>query len=223
MSNRQRQRASSQSPRTNAPPRGPGPTGLAAPPNPRRIPLYAGLAVLGAAVGLAGTLVQAALFPGGLLLALAASAGLFYGGRVLTGTQLGALAPAVGWFIAVIVLLGGGGLYRLFLLSILLCARGQGYWLCDGGIVDWRRLFQGSSILFRLIVIAVAEMYALVWVVRCVWSSLGLVALSSAFLCHGDALAVGGSSMFFGLCGDFGEDEVPSRLVVMPCTTDNKN
>lgn len=107
MSSRQRQRASSQSPRTNAPPRSPGPTGLAAPPNPRRIPLYAGLAALGAAVGLAGTLVQAALFPGGLLLALAASAGVFYGGRVLTGTQLGALAPAVGWFIAVIVLLGG--------------------------------------------------------------------------------------------------------------------
>ncbi|MEU2479032.1 DUF6113 family protein [Streptomyces sp. NPDC053741] len=107
MSNRQRQRASSQSPRTNAPPRIPEPSGLAAPPNPRRIPLYVGLAVLGAAVGLAGTLVQAALFPGGLLLALAGSAGLFYGGRVLTRTQLGALVPAVGWFLAVIVLLGG--------------------------------------------------------------------------------------------------------------------
>ncbi|MFD9746387.1 DUF6113 family protein [[Kitasatospora] papulosa] len=107
MSNRQRQRASSQSPRTNAPPGAPEPSGLAAPPNPRRIPLYVGLAVLGAAVGLAGTLVQAALFPGGLLLTLAASAGLFYGGRVLTRTQLGALVPAVGWFIAVIVLLGG--------------------------------------------------------------------------------------------------------------------
>ncbi|MFD6281636.1 DUF6113 family protein [Streptomyces sp. NPDC060209] len=107
MSSRQRQRASSQSPRTNAPPRSPEATGLAAPPNPRRIPLYVGLAVLGAAVGLAGTLVQAALFPGGLLLALAASAGLFYGGRALTRTQLGALVPAVGWFIAVILLLGG--------------------------------------------------------------------------------------------------------------------
>ncbi|MFJ4838731.1 DUF6113 family protein [Streptomyces sp. NPDC088746] len=107
MSSRQRPRASSQAPRTNAPPRSPAPTGLAAPLNPARIPLYVGLAVLGAAVGIAGTLVQAALFPGGLLLALAASAGLFYGGRVLTGTQLGALAPAVGWFIAVLVLLGG--------------------------------------------------------------------------------------------------------------------
>ncbi|MFF9684890.1 DUF6113 family protein [Streptomyces sp. NPDC014623] len=107
MSSRQRPRASSQSPRTNAPPRDPVPTGLAAPLNPARIPLYAGLAALGAAVGLAGTLLQAALFPGGLLLALAASAGVFYGGRVLTGTQLGALAPAVGWFLAVIALLGG--------------------------------------------------------------------------------------------------------------------
>lgn len=107
MSSRQRQRAASQSPRTNAPPRGPEPTGLAAPLTPARIALYVGLAVLGAVVGLAGTLVQAGLFPGGLLLALAASAGVFYGGRVLARTQLGALAPAVGWFIAVIVLLSG--------------------------------------------------------------------------------------------------------------------
>lgn len=107
MSSRQRPRASSEAPRTNAPPRSPAPTGIAAPLNPARIPLHVGLAVLGAVVGIAGTLVQAALFPGGLLLALAASAGLFYGGRVLTGTQLGALAPAVGWFIAVLVLLGG--------------------------------------------------------------------------------------------------------------------
>ncbi|MEU1214020.1 DUF6113 family protein [Streptomyces sp. NPDC005791] len=107
MSSRQRQRASSRAPRTNAPPRSPAPTGLAAPLNPARIPLYVALAVLGAAVGLAGTLLQAALFPGGLLLALAASAGVFHGGRVVAGTQLGALAPAVGWLIGVIVLLGG--------------------------------------------------------------------------------------------------------------------
>ncbi|MFE8007970.1 DUF6113 family protein [Streptomyces sp. NPDC057418] len=107
MSGRQRQRASSRAPRTNAPPRSPSPTGPAAPPNARRIAGHIGLAVLGAAVGIAGTLVQGALFPGGLLLALAASAGLFLGGRVFTGTQLGALAPALGWFIAVIVLLGG--------------------------------------------------------------------------------------------------------------------
>jgi hypothetical protein len=97
----------SRSPRTDVPPDTRRPTGLAAPLNPARIAVHFGLAVLGAAVALAGTLLQAAWFPGGLLLALAASAGLFYGGRVLTGTQLGALAPAVGWFITVVVLLGG--------------------------------------------------------------------------------------------------------------------
>ncbi|WP_069170888.1 DUF6113 family protein [Streptomyces griseus] len=102
MSSKQRPRASSPSSAAGGPP-----TGLAAPLDPARIPLYVGLAVLGAAVGLAGALVQAALFPGGLLLALTASAGLFYGGRVLTRTQLGALAPAVGWFLALLVLLGG--------------------------------------------------------------------------------------------------------------------
>ncbi|MCX4770047.1 MULTISPECIES: DUF6113 family protein [Streptomyces] len=98
-----RQRAA----RTNAPPRDIPATGLAAPLNPRRIAALLGLAVLGAVVGIAGTLVQSAWFPGGLLLSLLASAGLFYGGRVLMGTQPGALAPAAGWLISVIVLLGG--------------------------------------------------------------------------------------------------------------------
>lgn len=107
MSSRQRRRAASSSPRTNAPPGSRRPTGLAAPLNPARIAAHFALAVLGAAVALAGTLVQAAWFPGGLLLALAASAGLFHGGRVLMGTQVGALAPAMGWFITVLVLLGG--------------------------------------------------------------------------------------------------------------------
>ncbi|MEV3989313.1 DUF6113 family protein [Streptomyces sp. NPDC049837] len=64
---------------------------------------YAGLAVLGAVVGLAGTLVQAAWFPGGLLLALAACVGLFSGGLRTMGTQLGVVAPGVGWLVAVIV------------------------------------------------------------------------------------------------------------------------
>lgn len=98
-----RQRAA----RTNAPPRDIPATGLAAPLNPRRIAALLGLAVLGAVVGIAGTLVQSAWFPGGLLLSLLACAGLFYGGRVLMGTQPGALAPAAGWLISVIVLLGG--------------------------------------------------------------------------------------------------------------------
>ncbi|MEQ4606035.1 DUF6113 family protein [Streptomyces bacillaris] len=97
-------------PRTGTPPRAPegvGFTGFTGRPNPARIAAYFGLAVLGALVALAGTLVQAAWFPGGLIIALAGSAGLFYGGRILTGTQIGALAPAVGWFITVFLLLSG--------------------------------------------------------------------------------------------------------------------
>ncbi|MGW0963766.1 DUF6113 family protein [Streptomyces gelaticus] len=82
-------------------------TGLAAPLNPGRIAAYVGLAVLGALVGIAGALVQAAWFPAGLLLALVAAAGLFCGGRLVFGTQLGALTPAAGWLISVVVLLGG--------------------------------------------------------------------------------------------------------------------
>ncbi|MEU0160729.1 DUF6113 family protein [Streptomyces sp. NPDC006261] len=97
----------SSAPRTNAPPQGPEGSGFTARPNPVRIAGYFGLAVIGALVALAGTLVQAAWFPGGLVIALAGSAGLFYGGRVLTGTQIGALAPAVGWFITVFLLLSG--------------------------------------------------------------------------------------------------------------------
>ncbi|MFC8830802.1 DUF6113 family protein [Streptomyces sp. NPDC057137] len=77
---------------------------LASPPRPGRIAAYLGLLVLGAVVGTAGALVQAGWFPGGLVLALAGSAGLFYGGRVATGTSFGVGAPAAGWLIAVIVL-----------------------------------------------------------------------------------------------------------------------
>ncbi|WP_335940606.1 DUF6113 family protein [Streptomyces sp. PTD5-9] len=98
-----RQRAA----RSGAPSREAPATGLAAPLAPGRIGVYVGLAVLGALVGIAGALVQAAWFPGGLLLALAACAGLFHGGRLIFGTQLGALAPAAGWLISIVVLLGG--------------------------------------------------------------------------------------------------------------------
>ncbi|OCC07967.1 DUF6113 family protein [Streptomyces sp. PTY087I2] len=98
---------SSHAPRRNAPPREPEPIGFAARPNPARIAAYLGLAVLGALVALAGTLVQAAWFPGGLIIALLGSGGLFYGGRILTRTQIGALAPAAGWFITVFLLLSG--------------------------------------------------------------------------------------------------------------------
>ncbi|SCE42287.1 hypothetical protein GA0115244_12632 [Streptomyces sp. DvalAA-19] len=96
-----------EAPRTGTLPRAPEGVGFTGRPNPARIAAYFGLAVLGALVALAGTLVQAAWFPGGLIIALAGSAGLFYGGRILTGTQIGALAPAVGWFITVFLLLSG--------------------------------------------------------------------------------------------------------------------
>ncbi|MFE3249639.1 DUF6113 family protein [Streptomyces sp. NPDC059209] len=75
---------------------------LATPPRPGRIAAYLGLVVLGLVVGTAGALVQGGLFPGGLILALLGSAGLFYGGRTATGTSLGVGAPAAGWLIAVI-------------------------------------------------------------------------------------------------------------------------
>ena len=68
-----------------------------------RIAAYVLLFVLGAAVGLAGCFVQALWFPGGLLLALGGALALFYGGRALTRTKLGAGLPAVGWFVLLLV------------------------------------------------------------------------------------------------------------------------
>ncbi|MET9802194.1 DUF6113 family protein [Streptomyces sp. NPDC006368] len=69
-----------------------------------RVASYVGLAVLGSLVGVAGSLVQSGWFPGGLLLALAATAGLFYGGLRLTGTTVGVGAAGFGWLAAVVVL-----------------------------------------------------------------------------------------------------------------------
>jgi drug/metabolite transporter superfamily protein YnfA len=68
-----------------------------------RYSAYVLLLVLGAVVGIAGCFVQALWLPGGLLLALVATAALFYGGSRLTGTRLGALVPGVGWFAAMLV------------------------------------------------------------------------------------------------------------------------
>ncbi|MFF1510600.1 DUF6113 family protein [Streptomyces sp. NPDC058326] len=62
------------------------------------------LVVLGALVGTAGALVQAAWLPGGLFLALLATAALFYGGLRATGTQTGVVTGAAGWLLAVILL-----------------------------------------------------------------------------------------------------------------------
>jgi hypothetical protein len=86
-------------------PGGPGPGSyLTRPPNPTRIAAHAALAVLGAVIGAAGALVQAAWFPGGLLLALLGAAGMFLGGARATGSRAGAVAPAAGWVIAVMLL-----------------------------------------------------------------------------------------------------------------------
>jgi hypothetical protein len=74
------------------------------PPSPGRAALYLGLFVLGAVTGVAGALVQPAWFPGGLLLALAAEAGLCLGAGRAMGRRGGAVAPAVGWAVAVVLL-----------------------------------------------------------------------------------------------------------------------
>ncbi|KQX58804.1 MULTISPECIES: DUF6113 family protein [unclassified Streptomyces] len=88
---------------------------------------YAALAVLGVLVGTAGALVQAAWFPGGLLLGLLATAALFYGGLRATGTQVGVVAGGAGWLVAVVLLsfgrpegdgvFGGGAGELLFLFG----------------------------------------------------------------------------------------------------------
>ena len=80
---------------------------LAEPPRPPsvgRVAVHLGLFALGAVIGAAGSLVQAGLFPGGLLLALAGAAGLFLGGARASGGRGGAVAPAAGWMISVILL-----------------------------------------------------------------------------------------------------------------------
>ncbi|MEU6506802.1 MULTISPECIES: DUF6113 family protein [unclassified Streptomyces] len=96
-------------------------------PSAARMAAYAGLFLLGAVVGLAGTLLQAAWFPGGLLLGFAGAAGTFLGGAYATGGRGGAVAPVAGWIIAVILLttsrpegdflFTAGGASYLFLLG----------------------------------------------------------------------------------------------------------
>ncbi|WP_432081499.1 DUF6113 family protein [Streptomyces sp. WAC 04229] len=74
------------------------------PPSLGRAALYVGLFVLGAVIGVAGALLQPAWFPGGLLLALAAEAGLCLGAGRAVGRRGGAVAPAAGWALAVVLL-----------------------------------------------------------------------------------------------------------------------
>lgn len=69
-----------------------------------RVAGYLLLAVVGAVAGIAGALIQAGWFPGGLLLALLGLAGLGYSGVKITGTRTGGAAPAGGWAIVVLLL-----------------------------------------------------------------------------------------------------------------------
>ncbi|MEV6958875.1 DUF6113 family protein [Streptomyces sp. NPDC051207] len=74
------------------------------PPTAARTAACLGLFLLGGVVAVAGALVQPAWFPGGLLLALAAEAGLCLGAARAVGSRGGAVAPAGGWMLAVILL-----------------------------------------------------------------------------------------------------------------------
>ncbi|GAA2131246.1 hypothetical protein GCM10009760_04730 [Kitasatospora kazusensis] len=75
------------------------------PPLGGRIVAYVLLALLGALVSLCGCFVQSLWQPGGLLLALAATVAVFYGGLRVTGTKLGAGAAMFGWFLMLLVLM----------------------------------------------------------------------------------------------------------------------
>ncbi|WP_407550096.1 DUF6113 family protein [Streptomyces sp. Pv4-95] len=79
---------------------------LSAPLTPGRVALYVLLLVAGVLVGLAGTLLQAAWLPGGLVLTLAGTGGLFYGGARATGTTAGVLVPGAAWLVTIFLLLG---------------------------------------------------------------------------------------------------------------------
>lgn len=73
-------------------------------PSVPRLLAHLGLFVLGALVGIAGALVQPALFPGGLLLALAGEAALVLGAGLALRSRGGAVAPAGGWIVTVVLL-----------------------------------------------------------------------------------------------------------------------
>ncbi|MET9934598.1 MULTISPECIES: DUF6113 family protein [unclassified Streptomyces] len=92
---------------------------------------YVLLVVLGALVGTAGSLVQAAWLPAGLLLALLATAGLFYGGLRATGTQVGVAAAGGGWLLAVVLLSFG---------------RPEGDGVFGGGVGELLFLFGGMGV-----------------------------------------------------------------------------
>ncbi|WP_234435123.1 MULTISPECIES: DUF6113 family protein [Streptomyces] len=75
------------------------------PPRVARIAAYVLFFVLGFAVSVCGSFVQALWPPVGVLLALAATAATFYGGLRVTGTRLGAGIPVAGWFLAMLLMI----------------------------------------------------------------------------------------------------------------------
>ncbi|WP_129840710.1 DUF6113 family protein [Streptomyces sp. RFCAC02] len=69
-----------------------------------RIAVHVALALLGVLAGIAGSLVQGGWLPFGLILALAGTAGLFWGAALLTRSRAGAGIAAAGWALAVLLL-----------------------------------------------------------------------------------------------------------------------
>ncbi|MCX4669726.1 DUF6113 family protein [Streptomyces sp. NBC_01381] len=104
---------------------------VAQPVNAGRIAAYVLFFVLGAVIGAAGALVQGGWIPGGLLLALLGAAGLFYGGSRATGTRAGAVAPAAGWLVAVM---------------LLTAARPEGDFLFGAGVGSYAFLLGGMAV-----------------------------------------------------------------------------
>ncbi|MER5880296.1 DUF6113 family protein [Streptomyces sp. NPDC060235] len=100
-------------------------------PSGGRIAAYVGLFLLGAVVGAAGALVQPGWFPLGLLLALVGAAGLFLGGSHATGTRAGAVAPAAGWVLSVV---------------LLTASRPEGDFLFGAGIGSYLFLLGGMAV-----------------------------------------------------------------------------
>ncbi|MEU3819494.1 DUF6113 family protein [Streptomyces sp. NPDC030392] len=92
---------------------------------------HAVLVVLGVLVGLAGALFQAAWLPAGLLLAMLATAALFYGGLRAVGGQAGVLSSGAGW-LAAVVAIGFG--------------RGEGDKVLWGGMTDLVFVLGGMAI-----------------------------------------------------------------------------
>lgn len=101
------------------------------PPSVGRSLAYLGLFLLGLVIGAAGALVQAAWFPGGLLLAFAGSAGLFLGGARATRGRGGAVAGAAGWLVAVL---------------LLTASRPEGDFLFDAGGASYLFLLGGMAV-----------------------------------------------------------------------------